>query len=824
MGSGSLTNGTGQVLKARPGAELSDGDTFTVDTHVFTFRKSAGSDPADVLINNGMTSEDVARAIAAALDRVFLVTGGVDDPAIFTVGKVVQDEVRIFGHPLGDTGPLLSFTGQNTGDNHGSLTSSARDRDGGMFSGVYIDDFVVGFASRGEMVTGALPSSTDFTDNPAAVGSQQQILTGAYQLQVRPAEEYASIDNGLLTLDQTFNVNDRFANAITLVAQAASQIPAHATFTIDDGAQALVFEFSFNGLQTVTGSVLINVQPTDTAATVAGKIRDAINLAVGDHGFKVRAATYPGGNRVDLFDALEAFGSGLDEIKTFHSIGDQRPVDAPGQTIIQNSTVSYSRQVGIQVIPLIGQIRETGVAFTQLSTFPMGTPGRNGAVGVLPVLNNQGWMPGVTVKNNVVVHSGRTAIQVGGDPNTSYAYEQAGNKDANLFRDSVLFVPFVRVLNNTIYDARLGIASVNTASPSILNNIIADVSIVTNNVIRFAGGAVYLDAASGSTVVGANVFQNNVTNGTLGSFAIALVPGDDLFVDADKNNFYLKPSSLAIDSSLDSLQDRNELTAVTGALLFPPSPIQAPITDLLGQKRVDDPNVSSPVGLGGEVFKDRGAVERADFAGPTATLSGPLDNDATGNDRSPLANQVLLVNQLVTEFAVQLLDTDGSGIDGTTVGLSKFTIQRTANGTTETLTPGVDFVLAYDNNSKIARLLPADGLWINGTYTILVANSGTAAIKDLANNELQPNYFPVGLEPQTRFVVQLTDSIASPWQNPTNPYDVNADGRVSGQDVLWLVNAILTGQSGPLPLVAVAPPYYDVNGDGRCGPPTSWGS
>jgi len=122
--------------------------------------------------------------------------------------------------------------------------------------------------------------------------------------------------------------------------------------------------------------------------------------------------------------------------------------------------------------------------------------------------------------------------------------------------------------------------------------------------------------------------------------------------------------------------------------------------------------------------------------------------------------------------------------------------------------PNFDYALAYDTNSRIARLIPAQGLWVNGTYVITL-DRGSDGIKDLAGNTLQEN-----APPATRFVVDLTDTIVSGWQNPTNRFDVDNDGRVNGRDLLWLVNRILLGQSGPLPLVATPPPYLDVTGDG----------
>ena len=79
-----------------------------------------------------------------------------DDPDIFTSAKVVGDELRLFSNTIDSAGILPFSNGQTTGDNHGNFLSRTRDRSNleETFEGVYIDDFVVGFASRGEMVDG----------------------------------------------------------------------------------------------------------------------------------------------------------------------------------------------------------------------------------------------------------------------------------------------------------------------------------------------------------------------------------------------------------------------------------------------------------------------------------------------------------------------------------------------------------------------------------------------------------------------------------------------------------------------------------------------
>ena len=867
LGSGNTDYGTGQTLRAVPASELSDGDTFSVSGQDFTFKFSGTASGGTIVLGQSDSAELVANKIAAAFDRVFGTNATAGPNDVHTVGKVVGHttsdgtqtyenyEVRIFGHNITNSGPLEAFTGQLPGDSNSVFTSRARDRSFTSFEGVYVDDIVVGFASRGEIVTNALPGDTTYGSNPGTSSSQIQI--GTYQLEIRPATAYGTTgeDGGPLRLTASYDINDRFAQAISVVARPGSMVDTTAgvtdsdKFSIDDGTQVLTFEFDSDGNYagtSTTGHVQVPFQPSFSANEIAIAISNAINGAVLNRGFKVRATLSSDleeskGSRVDLFNALKVTNTTdcLADVIQRDFVGDVRPtataarVSAPGQTIIQATTISNARQVGIQVVPKIHQIIDPLIAFTVLGNFPIGTPGNTGSISTLPIPNGKGWVPGVTIKNNLIVHTGRTAIEVGGDPNASYAYEQQNNKDANFYRDVELFLPFVRVINNTIYDARIGIAAVNAASPTILNNIIANSGVAVGPAIRIPGAAIYVDDSSGApkavpdgitikfgeSVLGENLYQNNTTNviGSSDTHEIILQPGDPLFVDAAHDNFYLSPQSQAIDSSINSLQDRLEVSNVGSALGIPPLPIQAPDTDLLGQVRIDDLNVAPPGGIGSNPYKDRGALERADFSGPTAALVTPLDNDAAGLDRNSLANQVVLVNQVLTEFSIQLLDGIGVGIDDSSVDVSKFIVQRTVDGVTTTLTPNVDYVLAYDSNNKIARLIPSQGLWINGLYEIQLNNS-TDPIQDLAQNALQPNYNPSGGAAQTRFVIQLTDAIQSDWQNPSNRFDVSGDGLVTTRDLLILIDNLIRDGSHSLPLVADVPPYLDVNGDGRLSP------
>ncbi len=86
-----------------------------------------------------------------------------------------------------------------------------------------------------------------------------------------------------------------------------------------------------------------------------------------------------------------------------------------------------------------------------------------------------------------------------------------------------------------------------------------------------------------------------------------------------------------------------------------------------GQRRVDDPSVSTPAGLGSNVFKDRGATDRADFAALQAVLLQPQDNDSANVDVDRTISYVRLESGLLDYFSILLSDGEGIGPDASTV-------------------------------------------------------------------------------------------------------------------------------------------------------------
>ncbi len=390
--------------------------------------------------------------------------------------------------------------------------------------------------------------------------------------------------------------------------------------------------------------------------------------------------------------------------------GDSNQPREQGQILLHGNRISNSLNYGIHI--------EGGDRVALDGNAP-----HQGAVRHLDELNDEGLVPGVTVTNNLITYSGAAGIRFSGDTNG------AGLPNAP--------VPFGRIINNTIVGVGgtimteiggndVGIQIDQNASPTLLNNIIAN-----------AAQGINVDPSSNTTVLGGTLYQGNQTNTNyIGEdFSISLTDTDPLFVDPrlGVNNFYLEPGTQenpnrAIDSSVSSLGERFEFNLVKDPIGLPPSPIIAPVRDVTGQLRVDDPSVEPPSGLGTNVFIDRGAMDRADFSGPTANLITPRDNDADGVDENSRFSVVNLDSDaVVSSFEIRLNDglepadpNEGVGIADNTVTTETVVLRQ--NG--EILHDGIDYSFSYNATSDIIRLTPLSGIWTpDRIYTIELANT-----------------------------------------------------------------------------------------------------
>ena len=439
----------------------------------------------------------------------------------------------------------------------------------------------------------------------------------------------------------------------------------------------------------------------------------------------------------------------VDSVVYYNRTGDQNLHREQGQIILQSNVISNSLGYGIVVGP------------DERDEAP-----HPGAVRNLTTLNSEGLTRGVVIVNNLLYDNGDGGIQFSGDANSTGA---------------VAAVPFGKIINNTIYggdDATgIGIDVNNNASPTIANNIIANTSV-----------GIDIDASSDSTVFGANIFQGNDTDirvggstVSAGSFGIVLDDEDPLFVDAEARNFYLADGAAAVDSSINQLDDRASITAVNEPLGIEDSPILAPDRDLIGQLRVDDPTQDPPPGLGSNVFKDRGAIERSDFFGPTVELVTPEDNDGAGIDLDPDYTEVLINGDTVlTQFVLQINDS-GAGIDDSTAGnVSNYELYAdldldgvlddlNGDGNPDPLVLNEDYLFSYDATNNVVRLTAVQGVYDSGTYVIVLNNTLTG-IQDLATNQLQPNQ----TTGETQFTIVY--DAETPTATMTTPEDNDAAG------------------------------------------------
>jgi hypothetical protein len=425
------------------------------------------------------------------------------------------------------------------------------------------------------------------------------------------------------------------------------------------------------------------------------------------------------------------FGTNDDLVGANGFFGDSNQPREQGQFVIENNIVSDAASYGIRID---AAAREAG----NNAAVP-GTP-RN-----LPTLNASRIVPGAVVMNNVITGSGTAGILFSGDAASGPAAA----------------VPFGRIVNNTIYGGSspqgVGVDVTDNAGPTLLNNLFA--SLATG---------VKVDASSAATtVIGGSAYHAVTTPVTGGTQSQQITLASNPFVNAARRNFYLAAGSGAIDSSINTLGDRPALVAVTSPLGIPQSPILAPDRDLYGQLRSDDPAQASDPGLGSNVFKDRGAIDRVDFAQPFAAVAVPLDNST--DDQNPAADAVRIVKKAargVTRFELQL-DDIGVGIDKTTVVSAAFELRQ--NGTL--LVAGAEYTFNYLESSNRV-VFESVSVFPLGSYEIAVkqtAVNGVAAsvITDLAGNPLLGNRS----DGTAKFTIELVDVPGVPLNVVATPGD-----------------------------------------------------
>lgn len=312
-------------------------------------------DAIPILVDSTMSTAEVAQQLQVSLaEGLGIFSGTGENTATPESFKVYGgDRIRLFHTtvlasdpgPYGFSSDVFSNSpvpGDIFGESRSTAYSGGQIKQNGALNneigGVYIDDIVVGFAERGEIVFNAPAGNRNFVLNPETIpddlsGSEglsgqpereNETLVGGYSLEVRTSDEYGvpqdyspirfELDEQS-GLGRSFDTNDRLNDsAVTLIAQAGMFLLDGDTFVIDDGNNSLTFEFdsaSAPGIQ--PGRVAVAFDPSgDEAEFTARTIRDAINSQQAQDVIDVLASTGDSqeagastGNRVELFgDAI----------------------------------------------------------------------------------------------------------------------------------------------------------------------------------------------------------------------------------------------------------------------------------------------------------------------------------------------------------------------------------------------------------------------------------------------------------------------------------------------------------------------------------------
>ncbi|MFM8188139.1 MAG: hypothetical protein ACKN85_06610 [Pirellula sp.] len=262
---------------------------------------------------------NVRDEIRTVFANSFNVTGQKNNTEVW---RYYNDTILIYGSAawrVANPGVLRYSGGGRVGDNFGPadtnfpLTQAARRAlNNGTIQGnpnapmsVTIDDIVLSFAERGEMVSNGQSLQPVFVDSfqyelyggPNGAGAPE-LETGAYQLEMRTAPDYGKTEGQALSIapvpfvgpkGRTFDTNDRLLRALAIDSTGlAGRIGDGYTFTVSNGVNVVTFEFNvFTTANSsdpayrpdIPGRFRIPLAPNASDNQIALAVRNAINDA-----------------------------------------------------------------------------------------------------------------------------------------------------------------------------------------------------------------------------------------------------------------------------------------------------------------------------------------------------------------------------------------------------------------------------------------------------------------------------------------------------------------------------------------------------------------
>ena len=249
-----------RVLQTGAQLQVTGGITATGGADgLITVAGTPGSVGSPIIVDSSMSAGQVALAIQNAVAARF--------------SRGVTTAYPVFGSTIGLAGLTVTNAGpfSITGGAGGGVSGPERARDNNH-EGVFVDDFIIGFAERGEIATGANIDS-GFVIDPSLLPASNVNLTGTYQLEIRDASEY--VNSAANSTFRTFDTNDRLGDGLTIRLAPASSIVDGSTFELTDGVRVVRFEFDV---------VVPGTPPSVRPGFVRIPVPSAASLPPGDDG------------------------------------------------------------------------------------------------------------------------------------------------------------------------------------------------------------------------------------------------------------------------------------------------------------------------------------------------------------------------------------------------------------------------------------------------------------------------------------------------------------------------------------------------------------
>ncbi len=461
------------------------------------FQVNQGTGTANTIaipVSQFMSASEVAVAVQQAIADRFA-DGDLD------LVPITGTSLRLGGLAIQDAGPFVSES-----DRYEFAAGPRAGTAQNEFEGVYLDDFIIGFAERGELATSSnaigsdesfIPDGSRFTTNPAQ--PTQLTVTGAYQLEIRDASEYVQSDIGARF--RTFDTNDRLTNGLSITVPNATDIVDGSSFTIADSRTELTFEFDLfdstgasDGVSTTEPRIPIRISSTATDQEVSNAI---INVLKSSNVQKVLDIDVSGANGNIGFPQsmpdeirrggdrrLNLYGNVLlsDNDTTFVNVsefdlrGDEnRQRDEQGIIVIENSRFLFNADAGIDINRSVAT-RVQGVDAADITPSAIVYP-RN-----LVELNTNRFLTGVVVQSNILGFNANAGVRISGI--TADRATQVGATPT--LSDPVAFD---RILNNTVIGGNVN--RPNETFPDVFAGVLfedGDVSFA-DEVISFIPGA-----------------------------------------------------------------------------------------------------------------------------------------------------------------------------------------------------------------------------------------------------------------------------------------------------------------------------------------------